>query len=137
MTDASVSEDILEVRHRGGTVKMYSVPWIIQNCTVLSASLGKYVELNERNLGAGLRAGAVGNPGFGIPCTVKLKGKYEISWTLCLKTYMANIIIVLASKFTAFFPHLLRMPSTNFLRQDQWYGNQFWRLSHYVSPQPP
>ena len=47
---------------------------------MLAAPLGRFVELpREAGLG-GIRAGAVGNPGFGIPWTVKLTGKFfEIS----------------------------------------------------------
>lgn len=76
IADASVNEDLLVVTHRDSTVKMYSLTWIIDNCTILDASLGSFVEMTgERSGYAGIPGGSVGNPGFGIPCTVKLTGQ--------------------------------------------------------------
>ena len=72
-----MNEDLLVVSN-GRLVKMYSLSWIIKNCTILSASLGQFIEMN-REIGEELRAGAVGNPDFGIPCTIKLTGKSRIS----------------------------------------------------------
>ena len=74
IVDAVVNEDILVTSHRGGVVNMYSLRWIVEHCTVVDASLGKFVELPREGRG-GIRAGSVGSPGFGIPCTVKLTGK--------------------------------------------------------------
>lgn len=71
-----MNDDLLVLTHRKGVVKMYSLPWIIEHCTMLEAPLGVFVELpREAGLG-GIRAGTVGNPGFGIPWTVKLTGKF-------------------------------------------------------------
>ena len=74
VSDAFVNDDLLVVSHKSGTIKMYSLPWIVKNCTVVDASLGSFVEL-PRGRGSEIRAGAVGNPGFGVPCTVQLAGK--------------------------------------------------------------
>ena len=56
------------IAHNSGMFKMYSLKWIIDHCTVVKATLGKYVQLE---IG---REGAVGNPGFGVPVTIKIKG---------------------------------------------------------------
>lgn len=74
VSDAFVNDDLLVVSHKGGMIRMYSLPWIVKNCTVINASLGSFVEL-PRDVGSGIRAGAVGNPGFGVPCTVQLTGE--------------------------------------------------------------
>ena len=72
VADACIDEDRLVISHKRGMVKMYSLTWIINNCTILDAPLGKFVELAGE--GAWLRAGCVGNPDFGVPITVKLTG---------------------------------------------------------------
>ena len=79
MVDANVSEDLLVVTYKTGVVKIYSLRWIIDNCTVMKASLGEFVEL-KRCFSADMRirAGAMGNPGFGIPHTVVFTGRYKV-----------------------------------------------------------
>ena len=73
-----MNEDLLVVTHKDGIVKMYSLMWIVDNCTVVKASLGNFVELMGEGPGrGGIRGGAVGNPGFGVPTTVKLTGSED------------------------------------------------------------
>lgn len=75
-----MNEDLLVLTHKGGMVKMYSLSWMIENCTILPCSLGDIVELKEEAWVVGRsRTGAVGNPGFDIPCTVKLTGKSKMT----------------------------------------------------------
>ena len=73
--DAFVNEDLLVMKHRNGELKIYSLPWIIKHCTTVRASLGEFVELRGGDSVMGIRAGGVGNPGFGIPCTVNITGE--------------------------------------------------------------
>jgi hypothetical protein len=75
ISDGFVNEDLLVISHKCGMIKVYSLTWIIKNCTIVNASLGTFVELPRgEGRSSGIRAGAVGNPGFGVPCTVQITG---------------------------------------------------------------
>ena len=66
--DAELSEDVLVVSHSNNTFHFYSFRWMLGHCTVLSASLGETVEVDRG------RCGVVGEPGFGVPLTMKITG---------------------------------------------------------------
>ena len=70
--DAELSEDVLVISHSNSVLRFYSFRWIIEHCTVLRARLGERVEME-----GGGREGRVGEPGFGVPITVKMTG---LSW---------------------------------------------------------
>ena len=67
--DASINQDLLVISHSNGLYRMYSLPWIIEHYTIVKATMGQYVKLE------GMRAGTVGDYGFGIPLTVQLEGR--------------------------------------------------------------
>lgn len=56
------------VSHSNGVYRMYSLPWIIEHYTVVKATLGQYLRLTS------LRAGVVGEAGFGVPLTIEMTG---------------------------------------------------------------
>ena len=66
--DAELSEDVLVITHSNKVFRFYSFVWIVQHCTVISARLGQVVETQEG------RSGRVGEPGFGVPITIKMTG---------------------------------------------------------------
>lgn len=68
--DAELSEDVLVITHKNGMFAFYSFLWIVEHCTVLQAQLGERVVNREG------REGWVGEPGFGIPVTIEMRGIY-------------------------------------------------------------
>ena len=59
---------MLVITHSNKVFRFYSFVWIVQHCTVINAKLGQVVETQEG------RAGRVGEPGFGVPITIKMTG---------------------------------------------------------------
>ena len=66
--DVELSEDVLVVSHTNNVFRFYSFLWVIDNCTVLKARLGEWVEMGDG------RTGIVGEPEFGVPITTKMTG---------------------------------------------------------------
>ena len=73
IVDAWVEEDSLVIEGKYSVIEIYSLPWIIKNCTVLEASLGQVVKF-EDVAGGLIRTGTVGEEGFEIPYTIKFTG---------------------------------------------------------------
>ena len=51
---------------------MYSLPWIMDHHTIVKATVGQHIQLDD------MRAGVVGDAGFGVPLTVNITGTVTI-----------------------------------------------------------
>jgi len=66
--DAFINEDRLVVAMEGGIYRIYSMLWIMDNCTTVKTSLGDYCDLGQG------RGGVVGATEFGVPLTTNVTG---------------------------------------------------------------
>ena len=83
--DASLNQDVLVVSHSRGVYRMYSLPWIMDHHTVVKATVGQHIQLDD------MRAGVVGDPGFGVPLTVSITGNYS----MCIDPLIWLAVVIL------------------------------------------